>query len=544
MVLLECNYMAQALNLLAGLIPIGDEGIQAPPDTIKKLYVFALMWSQGAVLELDDRERIQEFIVGHPAKLPTPTMNNPRDSIFDYMVETSKDAPGKWVHWSTKVDKYHYPEEGLVPVYEEILVPNMDNVRTEFLIDTLARQNKGVLLIGEAGTAKTVIVKGYCAHYDPEFHMFKSFNFSSTSTPNGFQRTIESYVDKRMGTTYGPPAGKKMTVFVDDINMPLINEWKDQIANEIVRQAIAESGFYSLDKPGDFINLADMQYLAAMPHPGGGRNDIPERLKRRFTVFNCTLPANASIDLIFTTVGCGYFTAERGFGAEVIDTVGKLVGITRQLWQDVKIKMLPTPAKFHYVFNLRDISRIWGGMLMVEPAECADLKGILSLWRHECSRVIADRCVDLKDVAWFNNRIESNLSDQLGAEAAALLPSEVFFVDFLRDAPEPTGEEDEDADLEAPKVYEMAPDIDSLIKKGNEYQQLYNETVRGSKMDLVFFKDCIVHIVRVSRIIRMNQGNALLVGVGGSGKQSVTRLASASRNRFIVFIENVLGEHR
>merc|ERR1719272_1109171 len=104
-----------------------------------------------------------------------------------------------------------------------------------------------------------------------------------------------------MKVVSGPPNGKSLTVFVDDVSMPTINEWGDQPTNEIVRQIVEFNNFAFLekDKRGDMKVVEDLKYIVAMTHPGGGRNDIPARLKRHFMLMNLMPPEMEAINDIY-----------------------------------------------------------------------------------------------------------------------------------------------------------------------------------------------------------------------------------------------------
>jgi len=499
----------------------------------ERIFLYCCTWSIGAALELNDRKKFHDGMVELGTNFPDFQDD---ETIYEFFVDAETT---QWRHWSSKVPKWEYPAAEEKPRYADLVIPTLDSVRFEFLLGLVASVGKATLLVGGPGTAKTTTVDSFVRSFDSEEMMSKSITFSSLTTPNIFQFSVEGSVEKRQGRTFGPPGGKKMTIFVDDISMPSMNDWGDQVTNEIVRQLLEQGGMYSLDKPiGDMKFVVDVQYIAAMNTPGGGKNDIPNRLKRHFCIFFTPLPAVAAINNIFGALMEGRFDVGT-FDEATVESAQKLVPMTVEVWKKVQLKMLPTPAKFHYLFNMRELSRVFQGVMLAvrdrfkkdapeEPpfgSKVESAQGYLvGLWKHECERVFCDKLTTNEDKIWTVNLINSQMKDNFGDEMYKTVSEPLFFVDFLRE-PEMDDDTGEVVDSN-PSNYESVRGLEHLRSVVEDRQRQFNEGSKILKLELVLFEDALLHMSRISRVLAMDRGSALLVGVGGSGKQSLTRLAA------------------
>jgi len=228
------------------------------------------------------------------------------------------------------------------------------------------------------------------------------------------------------------------------------------------------------------------------------------------------------VDNIFGSIMKSKFSTKAGAKPDVMDLSKKLTGATVDVWDRVKSKLLPTPLRFHYIFNMRDLSRVFQG-IMECPVNIVTTPTILvGLWKHECQRVFADKlCRDVD-----KNLVEKTLAEfmpvHFGEQLAADNKNTEWFADFLREIEydDETGEE-----KGAPKIYEPA-EWEAVKGKAYYYLGKYNEAYPAKAMQLVLFDEAMQHLMKINRTIQQKRGSAMLVGVGGSGKQSLARLAA------------------
>ncbi|KAI5166248.1 Dynein Heavy Chain 10, Axonemal [Manis pentadactyla] len=409
--------------------------INKPTDKKEQKYILFdgdldALWVENMNSVMDDN-KLLTLANGH---LPT---------LYDFHFDPTWK---KWIPWNKLVPEYVHDRERK---FIDILVHTVDTTQTTWMLEQMVKIKQPVILVGESGTSKTATTQNFLKTLNEETNIVLVVNFSSRTTSMDIQRNLEANVEKRTKDTYGPPMGKRLLVFMDDMNMPKVDEYGTQQPIALLKLLLEKGYLYDRGKELNCKSIRDLGFIAAMGKAGGGRNeDLP-----------------------------------------------------------------PTPSKFHYIFNLRDLSRVFNGLVLTNPERFQTVTQMVRVWRNECLRVFHDRLINGTDKQLVQDHMGALVAEHFNDNMELVMRDPILFGDFRTALQE-----------EETRIYEDIQDYEAAKALFQEILEEYNES--NTKMNLVLFDDALEHLTHVHRIIRMDRGHALLVGVGGSGKQSLARLAA------------------
>ncbi|MED6290068.1 Dynein heavy chain 11, axonemal, partial [Characodon lateralis] len=496
------NSMVQTLcTLLDCLLTPENIPAESPREIYETYFTFACIWAFGGALY---RDQLHDYQVKfsqwwtkemRTVKLPT------QGTVFDYYLdhETKRFLP-----WGDIVPGFEI--ESHTPL-QAVVVHTAETVRLSYFLNLLLERRQPVMLVGNAGVGKTALVRNKLDTLSESYTISKvPFNYYTTSLM--LQEILERPLEKRAGRTYSPVGNRRLVYFIDDMNIPAVDSYGTVQPHALIRQDLDYGHWYCRQKQ-TLKEVQNTQYVACM-NPTAGSFIINPRLQRHFSVFAVNFPSPESQASMYGQILCGHLK-QRAFSQSVQKSATAVVRAATTLHDRMVHSFLPTAIKFHYIFNLRDISNIFQGILLAGPETVRESTDLVGLWLHESCRVYSDRLVDVKDLQVFQKiRMETVHECFEGLEIEKVDKQPLLYCHF--------------ANMGGGSSYVPLTNWSTLRTILTEALESYNELYPA--MNLVLFEDAMQHVCRISRILEAPRSHGLLVGVGGSGKQSLTRLAA------------------
>ncbi|KAJ8966353.1 hypothetical protein NQ317_001278, partial [Molorchus minor] len=570
----ETSHLQMLCHLLSCLLNPTNTPNDCPKEWYELYFVFCCVWAFGSAMfqeqAVDYRLEFTKWWVNEFKTVKFPTGG----TVFDYFIDSETK---QFLPWSESINRFELDPD--TPL-QAVLVHTSESIRIRYFLNLLMDKRKPVMLVGNAGCGKTVLVSDKFASLSDNYIVTTiPFNFYTTSEM--LQKNFEKPLEKKAGRNYGPPGNKKLIYFIDDLNMPEVDSYGTVQPHTLIRQHLDYNhctdrftvsarlirtccfhlktgwgirngisvvwmnwglgmyldgtGFSSADYNNgsrdclvhrQFSELPELrydrnrltlkdihncQYLSCM-NPTAGSFTINPRLQRHFCVFAISFPGTESLTMIYHTILSQHLSnAEYKFPAVIIRLSENIVAASIALHYKLTQIFLPTAVKFHYIFNLRDISNVFQGLLF-STNDCLNHPcDLVRLWVHECQRVYGDKLIEEKDIDSFMkvqiDIFKKNFED---IDESIVFEKPNIYCHFAGGIGEPK--------------YMPIKNWTILSKLLNEAMSSYNDLVAA--INLVLFEDAMTHICRINRILESPRGSSLLVGVGGSGKQSLSRLAA------------------
>ena len=292
--------------------------------------------------------------------------------------------------------------------------------------------------------------------------------------------------------------------------MPFREQYGTQTPIALLRQFLDYGCWYDRQDPALKKTIYDIQFVAAM-NPTAGSFTVNPRLQRHFAVLGVRMPSEGDLTMIFSSVMEGHLQI---FECETVALQCKhLVRGVIEIHKSVSAKFLPSAVRFHYNFNMREMVDIFQGLLTITPELYTTAPQCVRLWMHECTRVFGDRLTTAAESSRFRKLLVDACKKNFEEHSdETVLAEPLIFTSFCSQTLD-----GEPAYIEASSSHQLRDVVERQLAE-------YNDC--NPQMNLILFDQALEHVCRIARILQRPRGNALLVGVGGSGKQSLCRLAS------------------
>jgi dynein heavy chain len=481
------------------------------------IFMFCTIWACGAILtEKDGTDFKRTFSDWFRTEYKDYKFPN-KGTVFDYFIFFDPETKlPRLEEWNKKIPDIEYkPADNI----KFVTVPTSETISVSEIMEKLLEVNHPSLLIGMAGCGKTQLCKGMLESTKRKAEIQKSsfsyviVNFNYYSDTYSMQNVLIQNTEKFSQRTFVPKGNPKMmAIFIDDINMQMLDKCNTQNAIELTRQFADYKHIYECSKM-ELMEFMNIQFIASM-NPTAGSFNINPRLQRHFWICSIPFPTDASLINIYSFFLNGHF---RTFSQAITEFIQNrsLVTAILQVHQKVSAKFKKSAVNFHYEFNIRHITGVFQGVLMSSTEKFKEPEKVVKLWIHECERIYGDRLVTQQDLNTFRIEIgdivkknfpKYNLTRYFQEKSNDAL----IFCRFVN------GHLD--------NVYEIAAKLQDVRDRTNTALSEYNDS--NAVMELVLFEDAVKHVCRITRILSQPCGHGLLVGVGGSGKQSLSKLSS------------------
>ena len=330
-----------------------------------------------------------------------------------------------------------------------------------------------MLIPGSVGSGKTTCAfKLFSDYLHKDFNSL-SLSFSARTTPKQITEYFFSQIEKRRKGVFGPKNGKKCIIFLDDLNMPIKEEWGAQPPLELLRQYLDHGAWHVIKLNKEYIKIEDVIVVGAMVPPKAGRNDISHRLLRHFNVIPFTDFDEKVIQSIYEQI-LRYFLLKKSPDSAAV--IPGLVSASIQVFKSACSQLLPTPSKSHYIFNLRDLAKTISGLTTMQSNEDYQ-RELWVLWYHENERAYSDRLCDQKDIDKLRTVLSKTLISHNQIEVQEILKQTPLIFSSL-----PTG------------VYSKVENASVLVNSVEKLLARYNaESLPKNQMKLVMFLDACIH---------------------------------------------------